>query len=368
MKRCLLLFLILLAGCGEKINIPEPVGLFSISAYYEDGIFSEESTDLAVINNTLFTITGNSLVKRSLEFNQISAIELENPTILCDDDDSRFVFVWDNGALSVFNSDDLTSVVSIELPEVQSVASMITCNTGIEADPFASTFLYIADPDSGVVHRYSWYEHGEASAFGILCKGDGYGARNIHNPAGMAVDAEGMMLVCETDESRNWVVRFDPTPDMDDMIDDEFLYRGIAVMFDVASCATEVEADFTLGDARQCGENDWTGGPSDELGEFHIPSSVQVDGSGVIYITDTMNNRFQMFTQDGYYSMSFGSEEASPMPGKLAVVDIRIGSNDDDWNYGAYLFCIDGDSGAIRKFISSEHYIHINQEPPPPPS
>jgi len=372
MKKYLLLLLILLAGCGEKIAIPQPDGLFSISAYYEAGYFDgESSNDIVMINNILFTITDQSLVKQSLEFDEIDRVdELSSPTALCRDDNSQYVFVWESGinSMSVFTSNDLSPFVTLELPEVQSATAIVTCATGVEIDPLASTFLYIADPDSGVVHRYSWNEDGVLLPFGVLCRDGEFGARNIHTPAGMAVDFDGMLLVCDADTSRNWVVRFDPSPDMTDIIGEDNLYRGTAIMFGSASCADEVEADFTLGDARECGETDWVGGPSDQQGEFHRPTSVQVDGNGLIYVADSMNNRFQMFSADGYHDMTFGSIEMSPIPVRLSIVDWRIGSGADDVNHGAYLFSIDEETGAIRKFISSEQYIYINQEPPPPPS
>ena len=98
------------------------------------------------------------------------------------------------------------------------------------------------------------------------------------------------------------------------------------------------------------------------------PAAVAQDGSGRIFVADAGNDRIQVFTANGYYEMLYGNPESMPAPASLALVDWRTGSGATDVNYGAYLFALLPDSGAIRRYISSEHYIYINQEPPPPPN
>jgi hypothetical protein len=48
------------------------------------------------------------------------------------------------------------------------------------------------------------------------------------------------------------------------------------------------------------------------------------------------------------------------------VVDVRIAGG--GVNYGAYVFTLSGADGTVRRFISYDHYMSLNDEPPPPPN
>ncbi|MHB8077748.1 MAG: NHL repeat-containing protein [Candidatus Krumholzibacteriia bacterium] len=365
----------LAVGCGQKITVPHPEGLFSVSAYYPDGIFAaDQPLQVAVANNNLFVLSGDgSLTKRTLTYDEIVRVAgLEQPTAFCRGDDSELMFVWEQGArrVLVLGSTDLAPLdSSLALPEVQSVNQIVTCPTGVEAVAGARTFVYLSDPTAGVIHRYVYTEGGGFVSWGLLARSDGSGARSVHEPAGMAVDAQGRLLVCDADTSRNWVIRFDPTPDPTDLTP---LWnglpplRGLAVPFDVPTCEPASLADVTLGYAAECGQTDWVGRRSSAEGEFDAPRGVAVDGGGRIYVSDSGNNRVQIFTAVGVYDMRFGTAERTPSPGSLALVDWRISST--RINYGAYLFLVDAAGGQVRKFISAEQYIYVNQEPPPPPN
>ena len=74
----------------------------------------------------------------------------------------------------------------------------------------------------------------------------------------------------------------------------------------------------------------------------------------------------QTFSADGDFELFFGTEETSPNPGSLGVVDVRIGGGVDDMNYGAFVYIVMPSENQVRRFISSEHYIELNKEPPPP--
>jgi hypothetical protein len=362
---------VLLSGCGEKIALPQAEGLFSVNAYYVDTQYDDPSArDLIVLNGVLFVVGDDgTLSKRTLDYELLEGVTgLEDPTALCGDDDSGLVFVWESGAgrLSAFAASDLEPAGVAVLAGVHSVSGMAASRTGSgEVAPLAHTFLYMADPDSGVVHRYAWYEGGVMVDMGILCRGGGLSARFANDPAGLLRDAEGMLLVCDADTLRNWVIRFDPTPDLTDVAANPDLvdpWRGLAILFSAATCVPPVEADYTIGDARECGEN-WTGGPSDAQGEFTRPRGLAADGLGRIFVADTGNDRLQLFTPQGEFELLFGDAEKTPAPVSLGVVDVRV--NATTINYGAYIFTTSEQGDGVRKFISYDHYTSINQEPPP---
>ncbi len=365
---------LLVSGCGEKIAIPEPQGLFSVAPYLVDDVFTDDDPrQLVTVQGNLFVINSSTLAKRDQNYNEIDLVEgLADPTALCSDDADSLIFVWDQGLgrVSWYFARDLSTPIGrpsyTDLPDVQGCVGMTTSRAGVEQVPGAATFLYLADPDSGVVHRYAYEPFTGLIAYGILCRSDGDATRFVHDPAGLARDAEDSLLVCDRDTLRNWVIRFSSEPDLTDIDSDgEDPLRGRAALFSFpGSCNPPPAADYALGDAAECDESGWVGGPSDLEGEFTAPLGVTVDGRGYIYVSDTGNDRVQIFTADGYYVVLYGNSDVLPEPGSLAVVDVRTGSSADDINYGAYLFAISG--GEVRKFISGAHYNHLYGGLPPP--
>jgi len=379
----LLSCLLTLAGCGEKMSIFQPTDLFAVKDYLEDNVYEDSAVpiQLSVIEGNLFVVTADGrLTKRDRNYGEIAAVTgLANPRALCQDDDGDLVYVWEQGLkqISVYQSSDLSYVGATSLDTlVLSVYTMVACRTGIENDPNVSgarTFLYLADPDSGVIHRHVYDDFSGLSPYGILARRDGEGARFVHQPAGMAKDGEGMLLVCDADTTRNWVIRFDPVPDFSDTTpdtNDQDPWRGRAVVFDqdFVVCVPPAAADYTLGDAAECGEVGWIGGPSGAAGEFTRPLAVAIDGSHHIFVVDHGNRRIQIFKPKGSYDeVQFGSAEMSQGPVSIGVVDVRTGSGEFDVNYGAYVFVLVPQLQRVHKFISHEQYIHINQVPPPDP-
>ena len=360
------------SGCGEKITIPKAEGLFSVTAYFDDGVFAGTvARDIAVANNILFVTHADSLTKRNHGFEVLEAATgLDAPTAVCADETDVMIFVWESGSshLSAWSSRDLAPLGSVELPDVQSVTHLGAASAGLAAiAPGALTFVYLSDPDSSVVHRYAWYADGVAEPTGILCRSDGLSTRFVHEPAGLYADDEGMMFVCDADTMRNWVNRFDPSPDLNDVTADTLdvdPWRGIAILMGLATCNPPVEADYTLGDAPECGE-DWTGGPSAAPGEFTAPTALTADGRGWFYVADRGNSRIQLLDADGIYQLEFGGPDRTPAPQGIVAIDQYVTGS--GWHYGAFVFVVTGDAGGVRKFISYEHYQSINQEPPPPP-
>lgn len=370
-----LLALLQLAGCGEKIAIPEAEGLFSINDWSAAGVYDDPAArQLTQSQGALFVVSADSLLKRDQSYHRVAGIAaggLADATSLCAGPSGDVVFVWNQGSRSLgwYATTNLELLGSAALPEVQGVRAMVADTRGIEQVPGAIMFLYLADVDSGVVHRYAFDEFAGPTPYGILTLSAGEGARSVHEAAGMAVDSEGMILVCDTDTLRNWVIRFDGTPDTEDTTpnpNDQDPLRGRAVEFEV-TCLPPAPTDFVLGDAAVCGQTEWTGGTSSESGEFNVPSAVAVDGSGRIFVSDTGNDRIQVFSVLGRYDQQFGSTDNCPEPASLAVVDKRYGTGADQVDWAAYIYVLTPGTGQVRRFISSEYNQRINQGEPPPP-
>lgn len=370
-----LLVLLGAAGCGEKIAIPEARGLFSVAAYVDAGSFDVVAPrGLKVLQGGVFLLQFDTLSKLDQGLNPLENVPavsgFSDATSLCGDTDLGVVFVFDRAGagLSWYNLADLAPLGSAALPEVQSGAAMVTNDRGIELAPGGDTFLYISDPDSAVVHRYAFDLAGGPVPFGILARADGESARFVHVPAGLANDPEGNLVVSDADTLRNWVIRFDPTPDESDVTpdpDDVDPMRGLVTEFRQIVCDPLPAAAYVLGDAPECDESDWEGGPSEELGELHKPQGVAVDGSGRVFVADSMNNRIQAFSE-GLYEISFIiNAEASSVPGDIALVDKIISPSET--YYAAYVFVVLPQEDLVRKFMSYEEQLRINPDAPPPP-
>lgn len=367
--------LVLLNGCGEKIAIPEPEGLFGISAYREWARFQGDAplVQLAVSQGRLFTLTADTLSRRNLSFDQNDSVGgLNGATALCVEITADLVFVWEDDIKQVnwYAGQDLALLGSTALPDVETVAAMATNDAGIGQVPGALTYLYLSDPGLGVIHRYAFDVFNGLTPHGILARSDGDAARFVHVPAGMATDFENRFLVCDADTNRNWVIRFDPTPDVQDTTvatgDDDPL-RGVAWPFVDSDCIEPPSSDFVLGFAAACGEVGWQGRPSDLPGEFRAPTQVAVDGSGRIFVADTGNDRVQIFTPLGELELVFGSTPETPGVSALGLHDEPYGSGPDEINYAAFVFVLVPGENQIRKFISSEHADTLNEDLPPPP-
>lgn len=356
----------LLPGCGDKIAIPEAVGLFSVNAYYHhETLAGAGARQLCVANSLLFVVSDDgSLTKRFQNFEETGRVDgLADPVAVARDEVQDVIFVWEAGAsrLSAWAAADLAPLGATELPEVGTVTHLGAAAAGVAGNhPDAATYVYLADADSVVVHRYAWSAEAGAVAAGLLCNDVGASARAVKRPAGMAADPEGRLLVCDADTTRNWVSLFDPAPEPEDE-----LARGTVVIFAPDGCAQPATAAYTLGDAPECGEDGWTGGPSDAAGEFHSPVAVATDGGGRVFVADRDNARFQVFSPRGEYDLEYGTDAFTAAPASIAVVDKTV--SESRIHYGAYVFVVAGDTGDLLSFISSEEYSRINTGQPPPP-
>jgi hypothetical protein len=360
---------LLAAGCGTKIAIPEPQGLYGVAAYYEDSTIVEiEARQVLAVQGNLFVLAGTGLAKRDRLYNLIASTEgFTDARAFCADDAESLLFVWDQGLGRVtwYSSRDLTPRDHTDLPGVRSVVAMATCRSGIAQVPGGSTFLYLADPDSGVVHRYVYVPDAGLTSYGILCRDDGEGARFVHLPGAMARDSADSLLVCDRDAERNWVIRFYSVPDRADTSTNPALedpLRGRAALFHAPTCNPPAAADYVLGDAAGCDPTGWQGGPSSATGAFDDPAGVAVDGLGRIFVADRGNDRFQRFSATGDFELAYGSPERTPAPASLTLFDVRVPSG---VHHAAYVYILA--DGVVRRFISGEHYDYLTDEPPPPP-
>lgn len=367
---------LLVAGCGDKIAIPQARGLFSVASYVEAGTFDvAEPRGLKVLQGGVFLLQRDTLSKLDQGLNALDNVQpvtgFSEATALCGDGGLRLVFVFDRAGagLSWYDMADLAPLGSAALPEVQSAASMTINRRGVEQAAGAEVFLYISDPDSAVVHRYAFSSAEGPAPFGILARSDGQSARFVHDPAGLAAGPEDYLVVCDADTNRNWVTRFDGTPDESDVTpdpDDQDPLRGLVVEFRQLPCDPLPAAAYVLGDAPECDESDWVGGPSDAQGEFHRPLGVAVDGSGRVFVSDSMNNRVQVFAEGVHADVTFVvNPEGDSRPADISLVD-RIISPSETY-YGAYVFVVLPEENQVRKFMSYEEQLRLNPDAPPPP-
>ncbi len=363
----------LFSGCGEKIAIPEPQGLYSGSSYRLNDEFTdpEGPLQLVIANNTLLVLTPGSLTKRDQNYGAITAQGgLAEARALCLDENQEIVFVYEHAAsrVSWFSTSDLELLGTSAVQAVHDARGMATCPVGIEQLPGARTFLYISDPDSLVIHRYAFDEISGLHPHGILARANGDAARFVHQPAGLARDSQDSLLVCDQDTMRNWVIRFFSEPDLTDTTedpDDQDPWRGRAALFDNNSgCEPHPAADFVLGNAAGCGETGWEGGTSTEAGEFHSPGGLAIDGSGRIFVADTGNSRIQIFEASGDYVLLFGNPEHTPRPVSLGLVDVVSDPANNQVNYAAYVYIVLEGSDTVLKYISNDQ---ANDEGLPPP-
>jgi hypothetical protein len=363
--------LLVATGCGQKIAIPEAKGLFSVKSYVLwDSFLVDDPRQVAVQEGVIYLLEGNTLARRNLDFGALASQPgLDDPTALCVDEE--LVFVWEEGAqqLSWFLAESLLRLGSRHLPGNGRVTAMATCAAGIDQVPGALTFLYLAVPDSGVVRRFAFEQYSGASPYGILTRSDGLGARFVHRAAGMAVDYEDSLLVCDAGPDRHWVIRFNAEPDVTDLATapgEPDPLRGRAALFRPQFCNPPAADEYALGNAPTCDQTDWVPGPSDLPGFFDEPLAVTVDGSGRIFVADTGNGRIQVFLPDGIFDeFVFGGPRETPRPVSLAVYDYKKGIGETNFHYAAWVFVVEPDLGRVQKFASSEHATYLSQQLPP---
>jgi DNA-binding beta-propeller fold protein YncE len=345
-----------LAACGEKITIPQAVGIPTSALYLE--VKQEQLVDPTAILEAagkLFVLEGTAgtLTKYNSELvlDKGPVSGLIQPVCVALDSVSRTIIVGEAGdgagqgpRLSMFDQADLGFLHAIDLTgQVLSIG-------GLASTP---DYLYLSDPDSGAVHRFAWTtgSGGQVIAQGEVShsRGSIESPQFVQRPMGLAIDSGGKLLICDADTTRNWVIRFDPLPP----IDDDF-GTGTIEPFRSTSCATADLQVQVLGKAPGCGEV-FEGGPSGEAGELFLPRDVAMDRVGSIYVADRENGRGQRFSASGEFEMIFGDgaggAPALGLPSSLATWHGRTSRGGTTIEIpGARIYVIDVDNNQVRVF------------------
>lgn len=344
-----------LFGCGEKITVPEAKGIPSSSIYLEKSQWDlTDPTDLIEAAGKIFVTEGQpgTLTKYNLKglLDKGPITGLANPTAVCLDSLSRTVVVGESGdgatlpQLSFFSQADLSPLGSYDLSGLaKSIAAIVT----------RDDLLYLADPDSGAVLRFRWLDHdlGLLQPRGEVAnsRGSAESPQFVQRPVGLAFDSAGMLLVCDADTTRNWVIRFDPTPTGPDST-----ATGEIVPFYPTSCPTVDISAHVLGKAPGCGGL-FEPGPGSDAGEFNAPYGVGIDREGRIYVADSGNGRGQRFSPVGSFDLLFGNGAGGSVPlgspRKFAIVHgITTRGGIQVEISGAILYVVDAASAQIRVF------------------
>ncbi len=137
-------------------------------------------------------------------------------------------------------------------------------------------------------------------------------------PIAVTVDDADRLFV--VDSKQHGVCAFSPAWELEAMFGEEQLERPVAAAVDnenrflyVVDAGASRVAVF---DADKFTFLRYLGGPSDPLdpleGTFATPLGVAVDGDGNVFVTDTLNDRVQMFDADGNFVQMFGKQGITP--------------------------------------------------------
>lgn len=357
------LALLTLVGCGDKILVPQAEGIATSSDYVDITPASladelEGVTDVMNALNELFVcerdrgrvvrITSDGRVNT---FFGPPAEGMLQPVALAADPVRRLIFVGEenDGApqVAILSFLDLSVEMRVDVStDVESVAGLAV----------VGDYLLLTDPVGQKVHRFVLAGGQDIGLTynGVMssgASGNKESPQAVFEPRGLAVDLEGALLVCDADTTRNWVQRFDPTPQS---LPDG---PGVALTFDDVLCSDGNPSldSFTLGIAPGCGGQFFDSGPSNAAGGFHMPTGAAIDTVGRIYVADRMNGRIQRFTADGIYEFQFGqfpgTDRGLREPVRLVTwLGERVVSGTRISIPGARIFVVDAAAGSLRVF------------------
>lgn len=362
-QACSLLAWVALAGCGEKILVPEAEGIPTSSDFVDitPASLADElqgvSDVMSALNELFVCERERGRVVRITSDGKVNtffgppAEGMLQPVALAADPVRRLIFVGEenDGApqVAILSFLDLSVEIRVDVSaEVQSVAGLAV----------VGDYLLLTDPVAQKLHRFTLASGQDvgltySGTVSSGASGNKESPQAVFDPRGLAVDLEGRLLVADADTTRNWVLRYDPAPQT---LPDG---PGRALTFDPVVCNDGNPSldSFTLGVAPACGEQFFEGGPSSAPGGFNQPSGAAIDTEGRIYVADRHNGRIQRFSADGFYEFQFGqfpgTDRGLREPVRLATwLGERVVSGTRISIAGARVFVVDAATGSLRVF------------------
>ena len=179
---------------------------------------------------------------------------------------------------------------------VDSAGNIYAADQGVAA-------VFIFDPQNG--DHVELIGNGRQARFGII--------------AGLALDDDDRLFV--SDSSLRHIVVFNPKHEQEAAFGTDVLVRPSGVAIDrgnrlvyVADTGNDVVDVFDADSykfLRQIGKPSRKHDQS-APGTFSLPEGVAVDGDGNVYVTDTFNDRVEMFDADGQFISTFGKNGDGP--------------------------------------------------------
>jgi len=376
--------MLLLVGCGQKIELPTSEGI--------------------PIDSDYFDVTPVALAD---EFESVSDIEAFGGVFAVSDfAQGRVVVLYSDGRVNPSRAPltGLDRPVAMELEiernllliaqgepgdyvigaytptfEFELEASLGDAVQSISDIASDGEFLYVGDPEARTIHRFAM---SPAPGFGpLVLQGTAVAPdpeqysevspQFVSRPGQITIDESGLMVVCDADSTRNWVLRYDPWPAGTEPESAgssvifgpsrEELSLGVGAFGGDVKCGDIFSlAASTLGLAPGCsGNQNFELRPSGDEGNFHTPTGVALDGSGNIYVADRYNSRIQRFSPEGDFEAAFGpglatGDAALREPVRLATWDGRKNvSGERLLIEGARVLVVDAASGLLRIYEDS---------------
>ncbi len=197
----------------------------------------------------------------------------------------------------------------------------------------------------------------------------------LKNPIGIAMDEDGALFVCNSDNPDHAVVICDTNGTVidtwaQDTPNDRLIYPNFLALDAEGYVYVSGREMHTVEKYAPNGTfvTSW-GGPGNGAGQFSTPAGVAVDDDGFVYVVDRGNARVQKFDADGNFVRQWGSYGTAPgqfmEPSDIAVDDsgdLIVGSTLHDGGYsrlqkfdhnGRYITQGQFDSHGVRMFAQA---------------